>query len=293
MNAAPSSGRLLQDMLELLHNVARLKSIPGLRDSQDLPEAERSRGADLADRLTVPILARTWQMLLKGVGEVEIAPDRRAAVEMVLIRLCHLSDTPTPGDLVRRLLVTPTPPVGTSQGGGGMARAAAKSPSAISVQPIALTCRCPGSFREVVALVGKLKEVTLHAHLLHSVHLVRFEPPVIEIRPEPEAPRDLAPRLASLLSETTNTRWTIAISAAAGEPTIAEQGGAAETARKTAAADHPLVRAILAAFPGAQIDAVNDTTADAYGLAAALPRLPDVVPYNAEYLDDQPMEIEL
>ena len=54
----------------------------------------------------------------------------------------------------------------------------------------------------------------LHAHLLHSVHLVRFAPPVIELRPQPEAPRDLASRLAALLSEATGTRWTIAVSAA-------------------------------------------------------------------------------
>ncbi len=105
-------GTLLQDLLELLHTVTRLKSIPGLRHSQDLPEAERTRGAELADRLSVPVLARAWQMLLKGVGEVETAPDRRAAAEMVLIRLCHVADMPTPGDLIRRL----------TSGGGERAR---------------------------------------------------------------------------------------------------------------------------------------------------------------------------
>ena len=83
--------------------MTRLKSVPALRDSQELPEAERTRGAALADRLSVPVLARAWQMLLKGVGEVETAPDRRAAAEMVLIRLCHVADLPPPGDLVRRL----------------------------------------------------------------------------------------------------------------------------------------------------------------------------------------------
>ncbi len=96
-------GMVLQDLLELTYTVTRLKSVPSLRDSQELPEAERTRGAALADRLSVPVLARAWQMLLKGVGEVETAPDRRAAAEMVLIRLCHVSDLPPPGDLVRRL----------------------------------------------------------------------------------------------------------------------------------------------------------------------------------------------
>ena len=134
----------------------------------------------------------------------------------------------------------------------------------------------------------------LHAHLLHSVHLVRFAPPVIELRPQPEAPRDLASKLAALLSEITGTRWTIAVSAAPGEPTIAEQGTAADTVRKTAAADHPLVRAILAAFPGARIDTVHDKTADAYGLPVTrVPDMPDFAPPDAEYFDDEPMEIDL
>src|SRR4029077_17806500 len=96
-------GTVLQDLLELRHTIPRLKSIPSLRDSAELPEAERTRGAAIADRLSVPALARAWQMLLKGVGEVETAPDRRAAAEMVLVRLCHVSDLPSPGDLVRRL----------------------------------------------------------------------------------------------------------------------------------------------------------------------------------------------
>jgi DNA polymerase-3 subunit gamma/tau len=152
------------------------------------------------------------------------------------------------------------------------------------------------TFRDVVALVGERKEAMLHAHLLHSVHLVRFAPPVIELRPQPEAPRDLASRLAALLSELTGTRWTIAMSAAVGEPTIAEQGSAADTARKSAAADHPLVRAIMAAFPGARIDTVHDKMADAYGLPAAVvevPDMPDFAPPDAEYFDDEPMEIDL
>jgi DNA polymerase-3 subunit gamma/tau len=152
------------------------------------------------------------------------------------------------------------------------------------------------TFREIVALVGERKEATLHAHLLHSVHLVRFAPPVIELRPQPEAPRDLASRLAAILSEVSGTRWTIALSAAPGEATIAEQGSAADTARKTAAADHPLVRAIMAAFPGARIDTVHDKSMDAYGLPATIveaPDMPDFAPPDAEYFDEEPMEMDL
>ncbi len=263
-------GVLLADLLDLVHTLARLRSVPALRDSADLPEAERSRGAALADRLTMVTLGRAWQMLLKGIAEVEAAPDRRAAGEMVLIRLCHVAELPPPADLVRRLADAPAgPPGGTHlpPGAGGGARAVANG-GAMPAPAVDVAPR-PASFREVAALVAEQRDPILHAHLVHSVHLVRFVPPVIELRPEPTAPRDLAARLAAVLAEATGARWTIALSAIAGEPTLAEQGTAADTARRAAAATHPLVRAILAAFPGARIEAVHDSRADAYGLIAS------------------------
>ncbi len=273
-------GTLLQDLLELIYTVTRLKSVPSLRDSQELPEAERTRGAELADRLSVPVLGRAWQMLLKGVGEVELAPDRRAAAEMVLIRLCHVSDMPPPGELIRRLTSGGGESHGAAVAGagpsGGGARAVAGGGTVSAAAAPAATPRL-ASFRDVTALVAERREAMLHAHLIHSAHLVRFAPPVIELRPNPEAPRDLASRLGTLLTEVTGTRWTIALSTAEGEPTVAEQGSAADTARRTAAADHPLVRAIMDAWPGARIDTVHDTAADAYGLpAASVTEAPDV-----------------
>jgi DNA polymerase-3 subunit gamma/tau len=296
-------GAILQDLLELLHTVTRLKSVPGLRDSAELPEAERTRGAVLADRLTVPTLGRAWQMLLKGVGEVETAPDRRAAAEMVLIRLCHVADLPSPGELVRRLSNGGTMPgarasVSPAVPNGGGARAVAGGGGTLSSaepSPVAATRPALASFRDVAALVKDQREALLHAHLVHSTHLVRFAPPVIELRTEPEAPRDLAPKLAALLSRLTGDRWTIALSTEPGEPTLAAQGNAADAARRDAAADHPLVQAILKAFPGARIASVHDGDVDDYGLPSAPlaePDMPEFAPPDAELSDEDPWETD-
>jgi DNA polymerase-3 subunit gamma/tau len=290
---------MLQDMLDLVHVVTRLKSVPALRQSGDLPEAERTRGAGFADALSMASLGRAWQMLLKGIGEVEQAPDRRAAAEMILIRLCYVAEMPPPGELVRRLSEN-SPGSPPSGGGGGrvMSHGGAVAMAAVAAPELSATPRLAG-WRDVVMLVAGARQAQLHAHLLHSVHLVRFAPPVIELRPEADAPRDLAARLAALLAETTGTRWTIALSAAAGEPTLAEQGVAADTARRSAAAEHPLVRAIMTVFPGARIEAVHDPRADAYGLAAepvlagepdrsasSDPDMPEFAPLDADSLDD-------
>lgn len=267
-------GVLLSDMLALVHTLTRLKCVPALAESNELPEAERTRGKALADRLGMAALGRAWQMLLKGLGEVEAAPDRRAAAEMVLIRLCHVADLPTPGELVRRLTESggggtgahAAPGGGAPGGGGARAVAGGGMVAAAPAEAVPAPPRITG-FREAVALVAAgHSDPILHGHLVNSVHLVHFAPPVIELRPEPTAPRDLAGRFGALLSEVTGTRWTIALSAAPGEPTLADQGQAADLARRSSAGQHPLVQAIMAAFPGARIEAVHDANADDYGL---------------------------
>jgi DNA polymerase III subunit gamma/tau len=130
---------------------------------------------------------------------------------------------------------------------------------------------------------------------------------VIEIRPQPEAPRDLAGKLAAVLAEATGLRWTIAISTAEGEPTIDAQRQAADQGRAEEAAEHPLVQAIMAAFPGARLEAVRDPAADEYRLPPPLPaatfiedgapdlpdEMPDFAPPDAEPMDEMELEDEL
>jgi DNA polymerase-3 subunit gamma/tau len=269
-------GVILSDLLDLTHTLSRLLTVPTLKDDPSLAEEERVRGAALAARLSIPVLGRAWQILLKGIGELQQAPDRQAAAEMVLIRLAHLAELPPPGDLVRRLQqgATPAaavaPPDPAPQGGGAPVRAIGGASVAAAPLPVEVAAApaLPETWREIVALTSG-RDPMLHAHLVHSVHPVRVAVGRIEIRVRPDAPRDLAARLGTLLGEVTGMRWTIALSNAAGEPSIAEQGRAAETERRNLAANHPLVQAILAAFPGATIEAVRDGSTDAYGLPAA------------------------
>ncbi|MGG5821375.1 DNA polymerase III subunit gamma/tau [Falsiroseomonas sp. HW251] len=277
-------GVMLADLLGLTHLLSRLKTIPALRNDPALTEDERVRGSALADRLAIPVLARTWQMLLKGAQEVaQDGVDRRAAAEMVLIRVAHVADLPTPGDLVRRLQEmgaqgggAPTPSGGGGGGGGALrAIAGGGAVAAAAPQPVAPAAPQISSWREVVALASG-RQPLLHAHLVHSVHPVHVAPGRIEIRPRPDAPRDLAQQIVGLLQQATGTRWTVSLVGNGGEPTLAEQGRAAEQDRLAIARVHPLVQAVLQAFPGAVIEAVRDGSLDAYGLP----------PPSADAMDD-------
>jgi DNA polymerase-3 subunit gamma/tau len=111
----------------------------------------------------------------------------------------------------------------------------------------------PRNFEEALALFAERGEMVLYTHLFNDVHLVHFEPGRIEFRPTPQAPPKLASDLSRLLGEWTETRWVVSVSGAPGAPTLREQAAAAETHRRDQAAEHPLVKAVLAAFPGARI----------------------------------------
>ena len=294
-------GLVLGDLLELAHTLTRLKVVPALRDSPELPEAERVRGAALADRLSIPVLGRAWQILLRGVQEVEQAADRRAAAEMVLIRLCYVADLPPPGELVRRIqgegaASRPAPSSPPSSLGGRVAGATALAEAVPASMPAPSGPAPSGpvlaSFRDVVALVAERREPVLSGLLRHAVHLVRFAPPVIELHPESSAPRGLASRLAAVLHEATGERWTIALTHAPGELTLAEQDAATGAAHLEQAARHPLVRAILDAFPGARLGPGEEAATPAVPHAMAEPDLPEFAPLDAEPADAEPINLE-
>jgi DNA polymerase III subunit gamma/tau len=264
---------VLQDLLDRSHFLTRLKLAPEAGIGDPIAEGDRERARPLADKLSFPALARVWQMLLKGLEEVQAAPSPIQAAEMVLVRLAYVADLPAPAELVRSLVASPA-----SSGPAGVEAAAtpraSRAVAAPAVAPVpqpetpappasAAHDPMPQSFAEVVALFDKRREAVLRSHLLSHLHLVRFEPGHIEFRPATGAPRDLANRLGQLLSEWTGTRWLVAISEAEGEPTLREQGETRERDVRNEVAGHPLVQAVLETFPGATIAAIRERFAPA------------------------------
>ena len=269
---------ILQDLLELSHWITRVKLVPKAADDPSVSEIERVHGREMADKLGIAILSRAWQMLLKGVGEVQRAPSIMPAAEMVLIRLAHVADMPPPGDIVKKLegerasapaAPVPTAPSGDSgpppQNGGaaqvvfGGAAQSAPMPqtelqSAPASEPTALAD--PENYRALVALFTTKREMTLRNHLFANVRLVSYEPGRLEFQPTEHAPSDLPGQVLNLLREWCGNHWQVSVSRDQGEATLAEQGQTAESAAHEQAAANPVVRAALEAFPGAKIERV-------------------------------------
>ncbi len=97
------AAELLADLAEAVHITARIKAVGPEAAGEGLSLEEKRRAGALGERLSQALLARLWQMLLKGLEEAGKAPNPLAAAEMVLIRIAHTSDLPPPDEIVRML----------------------------------------------------------------------------------------------------------------------------------------------------------------------------------------------
>ncbi|QPM91131.1 Holliday junction ATP-dependent DNA helicase RuvB [Pseudooceanicola algae] len=110
---------VLRDLAEITHWVSVVKITPDAAEDPTIGPDERARGVSLAERLPMRAMTRMWQMLLKALEEVSVAPNAMMAAEMAVIRLTHVAELPSPEDLLRKLKDTPRPPDGPNGGGGG------------------------------------------------------------------------------------------------------------------------------------------------------------------------------
>jgi len=273
---------VLNDLAEFTHFVTRVKVVPAVADDVSLSEAERVRGRAFAAQLSMRVLSRTWQMLLKGVAEVQASGRPVSAAEMVLVRIAYAADLPTPDEVVRSLgedsSVSARP-----QGNGGARQAAAqsqapryeaprgspRSSAAVSPRPaddpvarldepktVASTLSI-GSFEELIALAADKRDITTRMALERDVRLVRFEDGQLEIALEATAPKTLVHDLQRKLTGWTGKRWIVVISKEQGAPTVRAQAEAQQAEIERGVQSDPLVQAVLNRFPGAKIVGVT------------------------------------
>jgi len=292
---------ILSDMLELTHWLTRLKVVPDAGEDTVTSEAERQHGLEMASGLSMPVLTRAWQMLLKGLEEVRMAPSPLAAAEMLLVRMTYASGLPTPGEIIRQLK-------NSSGNDGATARhipekSPEKSPERNpernpeknleknlenkddTASPKAFRLirnhgqarilardilpaedqefePSPASFEEFVALFERHNEATIAFHLNDNVHLESFAPGRLDIRLKDPVPKDITGRMIGLLKHWTGKNWLISRTMGQGDDTLYEQER--ENDRKLLARlrETPLVSAILNQFPGSNISDTRKKTAE-------------------------------
>ncbi|MBI5127931.1 MAG: DNA polymerase III subunit gamma/tau [Rhodopseudomonas palustris] len=282
---------VLSDLAEFVNFVTRVKIVPATADNVAFGETERLRGREFATKLSMRVLSRMWQMLLKGIAEVQGATRPAAAAEMVLVRIAYAADLPTPDEAIRMIEQggggTPLPsgggaaPRGVSSGpsstassyappaavprsattmsqptamrGGAesMARPQISAPAA-APQPELQALKIT-SFPQLVALASEKRDVMTRMALEADVRLVRIEDGRLELALERTASRALVNELGRKLEQWTGRRWTVIVSNEPGQPTLRSQNEAQKNERERAAESDPRVQEVLARFPGAKL----------------------------------------
>ncbi|WP_410349157.1 DNA polymerase III subunit gamma/tau [Yoonia sp.] len=284
---------VLRDLAEVCHWISVIKITPEAAEDPTISPDERTRGQAMASDLQMRVLSRMWQMLLKSLEEVAMAPNAMMAAEMAVIRLTHVADLPSPEELVRKLQDATPPPAGPSgsrpapQAGSTNAMSHAPAPThsgpsgpsasgaqtALAIQTDAL--QHYARFEDVVELIRTHRDVKLLVEVETGLRLVSYQPGRIEVNPTPSAARDLVGRLGARLQAWTGNRWAISV-ADGGGPTIAETRDAAENALLQEAREHPLVKAVIAAFPKAKITEIRtEAEKEQDALTDALPEVDD------------------
>jgi DNA polymerase-3 subunit gamma/tau len=277
---------ILSDLAEFNHLVTRLRFVPEAGRDASLSEDERGRGAEFSKALSVRVLSRTWQMLLKGIGEVQGAGRPASAAEMVLIRIAHAASLPTLDEALKMLgdgasSGGSTGRPGLSQGlGNGGAPASAMATQRLSsgngggtqtmrlVEPQAESRPVEEfqpsqepepsgppvvSLADIAALADANRDMAFKVALKTSVRPVRIAANRIDVSLTEDAPKTLLNELTAKLQKWTGRRYIVTLSREKGGPTLAEEEKERrETAILDARAD-PAVAAILSRFPGARI----------------------------------------
>ncbi|MDA7424062.1 DNA polymerase III subunit gamma/tau [Thalassococcus lentus] len=288
---------VLRDLAELTHWISVVKITPDAAEDPTIGPEERDRGLAFASGLGMRPLSRMWQMLLKAIEEVSAAPSAMMAAEMAVIRLTHVAELPSPEELVRKLKDS-QPPAGPGPSGGGLSQGghsgvqatsstlpapthtAPSGPTAVSGAQAATAiatdqalARYP-TFEHVIDLIRAGRDVKLLVEVETGLRLAAYQPGRIEFTPTENAAADLAQRLGSALQRWTGNRWGISVVGDCNAPTIAEVRDAEKNALHAEAAEHPLVKAAMQAFPKAQIKEIR--TAQDLANEAEAEALPEV-----------------
>jgi DNA polymerase-3 subunit gamma/tau len=263
---------VLADVADFAHFVTRVKIIPTVADDQMLPEMERVRGRACAAALSMRVLSHTWQMLLRGIAEVQAAATPLAAAEMVLVRIAYAADLPAPEEVIRSLAATSSAPVtGPVSARASLPEprarrpqtprpagpAALASPQPMPASPVAdlaepTAVRMVG-FEDLIALATERRDLPIRAALERDVRVVHFEDGRLEISLEPGALPTLVNELSRKFAEWTGRRWMVIVSAEPGAPTVRARRAAEKSDLMRGVRSDPLVEAVLARFPGAEI----------------------------------------
>ncbi|MFR1673428.1 MAG: DNA polymerase III subunit gamma/tau [Alphaproteobacteria bacterium] len=249
---------LLQDLINITHLLAKTKLVPSFVNDPSLSEAEKELCQRLGAKVSIAVLSKMWQMMIKGLGELQVAPVQIDALEMILIRIAYSASLPTPYELLNDVkknsnlsLSRPTAAATSAPAPVFRAAPAAEPDSELSDTPKFQ------AFDRLTDLVNYLeqKKMPLAEYALkNDVSVSEFSNGFIKMTVSEKIHPDFILNLHKILTEATGLTWKIELSRGALGVTLADLERAAEEEEKRNIMEYPLVKAIMAEFKGAKIE---------------------------------------
>ena len=261
---------VLQDLINITHDLAKVKIIPALLNSTSLSEIEKKTFATLSTSCSLAVLSKIWQMLIKGISEINMAPSAVEALEMILLRVAYSASLPTPYEILNEVKKN-SDLAGTSSVYSGQSALLQNSAAAapVSVPPsgtekkndltATVSAGETSGFNTVEDLLRYLegtKKALIEYSIKHDVCIREFSDGHIAMNIAPSIHQDFIMNLHKLLSEATGRQWEIEIIKGDLGETIADKEKSAAEATKKNVSEYPLVKKILEEFKGAKIETV-------------------------------------
>ena len=253
---------VIDDLINLTHALTKTLLLPGFVNDASLSENDRNFLKETSGKLSIATLSKIWQMLIKGMNEMQTAPVPIDALEMILIRIAYSANLPSPAELLESVkkksesgtLRPANFSAGNPSAAAQTAAAPVSAPAAVST-PAQTVVNAP--FSDINGLIKHLenqKQPRLAYALRHDVEVVEFSPGQIKFKAADRVGNDTLAALNKILEETTGGKWALDIVPGEVGRTVADIENEQKEKDKKNVAETPLVKAILEEFRGARIE---------------------------------------
>ena len=255
---------LIEVLGDLVHEMTRHKVTQENEDNLSLGPENIVRLKNIIENESVKSLSRYWQMILKAANEIKNFSKPLSALEMAVIRMCYISDLPTPDEIIKKIESKDISPA---------EKKTLKSNSKPSVSMISgssekkeldqslieevLTKRIPKDFHEIIQLARIHKDVKMQYELENNVSLVSFEREKIEINIL-KGSESIASDLSKKLFEWTEKKWIVLVSSSQGEKTINQEREESDLLIRSNIEKHPIYKATVEEFKNTSIKLIEE-----------------------------------
>jgi len=265
---------IFDEMLNITHFITQIKIAPELKEDINIPELERIKGFEMAEKISMTSLGMIWQVLFKGYQELQSGFHLFQQGEMIIIRLIYLYDGPSPDDLIKKTKenkklslnietssesspsIQRDPIINKIYNQDNDPKEKREASMGNILEPIGVLTI--NSYRHFVDLFYQKKEGMLHTYLYNTAKLVSFKEGEVVVNTKSIVDPHFTRTVAKLVSKWTGRIWQVSTSTSNVGQTLYEKDLIKQQKEIEIMKNEPEVRTILSKFPGVNVHSITD-----------------------------------